>query len=94
MSYAQKPTWSEELQGRLGDSAGRWTNALVSSVSLTWKLSADVLRRALLKPRTVKILEIRAANDGLQPARMSVIPKADAWPRHDSGGHVPPLPLP
>ncbi|MBA2920507.1 hypothetical protein GON01_02230 [Sphingomonas sp. MAH-20] len=94
MSYAQKPTWSEELQGRLGDAVGRWARGLVSSVSLTWKLSADVLRRALLKPRTVRILEIPAGKDGMRPARMSVIPKADAWLRENEAGRVPPLPLP
>ena len=79
MSYAQKPTLSEELQGRLGDAIGRWTKGL---------------RRALFKPRSITILDVPAGNDRLRPARMSVIPKADAWPRGDRTGSLPPPPLP
>ena len=92
MSYAQKPTLSEELQGRVGDAMGRLTKGLVFNLRLTWKLSAEALRRALFKPRSITILDIPAGTDRLQPARMSVIPKADAWPRPDRAGNTRPLP--
>jgi len=83
MSYAQKPTSSEELQGRLGDALSRWTKSL-----------ATTLRRALFKPRSITILDVPAGSERLQPARMSVIPKADAWHRADRADHPLPPPLP
>lgn len=79
MSYAQKPTLAEELQGRLGDALGRWTKGL---------------RRIFFRSRTVAILEIPAGKDRLRPARMSVIPKADAYPQVDRKRNAAPPPLP
>jgi hypothetical protein len=94
MSYAQKPTFAEEVEGRVCDALGRWAKGLDFSLRLSWKLCGDALRRAIVKPRTVKILDIPAGGDRLRPVRMSVIPKADAWPRGDRAGILPPPPLP
>jgi hypothetical protein len=94
MSYAQKPTFAEELEGRVGDALSRWAHGLAFNLRLSLRLCGDGLRRVIFKPRTIKILDIQANGDRLQPVRMSVIPKADAWPRGDSAGIVPPPPLP
>jgi hypothetical protein len=94
MSYAQKPTFAEELEGRIGDALTRWAKGLAFNLRLSLRLCGDALRRAVLKPRTVKILDIPPGGDRLRPARMSVIPKADAWPRGDRAGIMQPPPLP
>lgn len=83
----------EELQGRLGDAVGRWTKGLFFNLRLSLKLGADVLRRALFRPRSVTILDIPGDADQLQPIRMSVIPKADAWPGVGRANRTPPPPL-
>ena len=94
MSYAQKPTFAEELEGRIGDALSRWSKGLVFNLRLSFKLCGDGLRRAVFKPRTVRILDIPAGGDRLRPVRMSVIPKADAWPLGDRVGPIQPPPLP
>ena len=81
MSYAQKPTFAEEVQGRLGDAIGRWIKGL------------GTLCRAPFKPRSITILDIPAGNDRLQSTRLSVIQKTDALPGADGAGKslLPPL---
>lgn len=81
MSYAQKPTLSEELQGRLGDALSRWARGFVFNV------------RLLLRPRTTEVPDAPARGARRPLARMAP-PSVGTRSRGDRVVGVPPPPLP
>ena len=88
MSYAQKPTFAEEVQGRVGDAIGRWT----FNARLSLKLGIDILRRALFKPRSITILDIPADGDRPRPVRIAVAASGHRVRPDRTGPTPPPLP--
>ena len=94
MSYARRYSTrsGESLPYRLGRATTHWAQGLWADVKLSLKLSLEAVGQALLKPRTVTILDTRLDADPRRTERVAAEVRVNSRRVRGSDRNLTPLP--